>query len=72
MTYREYRESQKYILWWQRLPVYKWYDERLLAGYLEALVSIKAHAWCLDVASERRAMAELMLEVLQEYRQRNI
>ena len=31
-----------------------------LQRYLETLITVKGHAWCMDVASERRKMAKLV------------
>jgi len=35
-------------------------DPKFLATFLEALITAKGHAWCMDVKSERRKMAELI------------
>ena len=35
-----------------------------LQKYLEMLIIIKGHAWCMDVASERRKMAKLVVSVI--------
>ena len=32
-----------------------------LQKYLEMLITVKSHAWCMDVASERRKMAKLVV-----------
>lgn len=31
-----------------------------LQKYLEMLITVKGHAWCMDVANERRKMAKLV------------
>ena len=35
-------------------------DPRFFAEFLEALVTVKGHAWCMDVKSERHKMAKLI------------
>jgi hypothetical protein len=35
-------------------------DSRFLSKFLEALITVKGHAWCMDVKSERRKMASLI------------
>jgi len=35
-------------------------DPKFLAQFLEALITVKGHAWCMDVKSERRKMARLI------------
>lgn len=37
---------------------------RELQKYLEMLITVKGHAWCMDVASERRKMAKLIAGAL--------
>lgn len=32
-----------------------------LQKYLGMLITVKGHAWCMDVANERRKMAKLMV-----------
>ena len=38
--------------------------EKQLQKYLETLITVKGHAWCMDVATERRKMAKLMAAAL--------
>lgn len=40
---------------------------RQLQKYLEILITVKSHAWCMDVASERRKMAKLMVGAVTEF-----
>lgn len=37
---------------------------KALEKYLEALIELKGHAWCMDVRSERRKMAKLIGRVV--------
>ena len=40
------------------------YFERELSEYLEAVITVKGHALCMDVKSERQKMAKLIAGVL--------
>ena len=35
-----------------------------LQKYLEMVITVKGHAWCMDVASERRKMAKLVTSAI--------
>ena len=35
-----------------------------LEKYLEAVITTKGHAWCMDMESERRKMAKLIVSAL--------
>ncbi len=35
-------------------------NPKILPEFLEALITVKGHAWCMDVKSERRKMAKLI------------
>ena len=35
--------------------------------YTEMLITIKGHAWCMDVVSERRKMAKLVTSAIVEF-----
>lgn len=35
-------------------------DPKFLEKFIEALITVKGHAWCMDVKSERRKMAKLI------------
>lgn len=35
-----------------------------LKKYLEIIITIKGHAWCMDVKSERRKMAKLLANAI--------
>jgi hypothetical protein len=35
-----------------------------LEKYLEALIAVKGHAWCMDVKSERKKIAKLIASTL--------
>jgi len=37
-----------------------------LQKFLEALIMVKGHAWCMDVKSERKKMSKLITETLRE------
>ena len=37
-----------------------------LQKYLETLITVKGHAWCMDVATERRKMAKLTVGAMTE------
>jgi len=39
-------------------------DQKFLYEFLEALITVKGHAWCMDVKSERRKMAKLISKEL--------
>ncbi len=45
-------------------PVY----EREVRKFIEFLVTVKGHAWCMDVQSERRKMAKLIVGALRDLR----
>lgn len=34
--------------------------------YIEALIVVKSHAWCMDVKIERRKMVRLILKIFEE------
>jgi hypothetical protein len=40
-------------------------DSKFLPKFLEALITVKGHAWCMDVQSERRKMAKLISKEVQ-------
>jgi len=59
MTIQEYEKAKEYLRksWFDRLghdPV----------EYIEALITVEGHAWCMDVASERKKMAKLICGML--------
>ena len=37
-----------------------------LQKFLEALIMVKGHAWCMDVKSERRKMSKLVTKAILE------
>ncbi|MDE2021792.1 MAG: hypothetical protein KGI71_02610 [Patescibacteria group bacterium] len=37
-----------------------------LEKYLEAVITLKGHAWCMDVKAERQKMAKLIVRALAE------
>lgn len=43
--------------------------KKQLRKYLETLITVKGHAWCMDVAYERRKMAKLVGGAVEELRQ---
>lgn len=57
MNFCEIKRAKKY------LSRYK--PEENGPKYLEALIVVKGHAWCMDVKSERRKMVRLILNNLQ-------
>ncbi|HEX9722197.1 MAG TPA: hypothetical protein VGA53_02940 [Candidatus Paceibacterota bacterium] len=61
-TAKQKLEPQKRIL--QNLSPGDTSYEKQLQKYLEMLVTVKGHAWCMDVATERRKMAKLMAAAL--------
>ena len=38
---------------------------KFLPEFLEALITVKGHAWCMDVKSERRKIAKLISREIQ-------
>lgn len=40
--------------------------QRELYKYLNLLITVKGHAWCMDVISERDKMARLMAKAIKE------
>ena len=38
--------------------------EKAFASFLEALITVKGHAWCMDVKSERKKMSKLISRAL--------
>lgn len=51
-------ESQRQIV--ENLKTDNPYYAKELQKYLETVITIKGHAWCMDVAIERRKMAKLV------------
>ncbi len=43
----------------------KWSQEEF-QKYLELVITVRAHAWCMDVKQERRKMSKLIGEVVDE------
>ena len=58
MTSQEYREAKR-ALPKLRLAAR---EPRFLPEFLETLITVKGHAWCMDVKSERHKMARLISE----------
>jgi hypothetical protein len=56
MTIQDYQEA-KIALPKLRLAAR---NPKFLPEFLEALITAKGHAWCMDVRSERRKMAKLV------------
>ena len=61
-TAKQKLEPQRRIL--QNLSPNDTGYEKQLQKYLETLITVKGHAWCMDVATERRKMAKLMAAAL--------
>jgi hypothetical protein len=40
-----------------------------LLTHVEAVITVKGHAWCMDVKSERGKMAKLFLSIFEEIKQ---
>ena len=40
-----------------------------LLSYFEAVITVKGHAWCMDVKSERKKMAKLFMTIYGEINQ---
>ena len=51
-------EPQRQII--KNLRVGSTYYAEELQKYLEIVITVKGHAWCMDVAIERRKMAKLV------------
>ncbi len=68
MTWKEIHEAKKNLPGLKAdvgiVPVgstaYFW----ALRKYLEAVITVKGHAWCMDVAEERQAMAKLVTSAI--------
>lgn len=44
-----------------RSPVFA----KALENYIEALITVKGHSWCMDVKNERRKMSRLLANTLK-------
>lgn len=40
-------------------------DQKSFSDFLEALIAVKGHAWCMDVKSERKKMAKLISKEIE-------
>jgi len=63
MTIQDYQEAKKAL---PKLRIAT-KDPRFLQDFLEALITVKGHAWCMDVKSERRKMAKLVSEEIKPF-----
>ena len=36
-----------------------------LLKYIEAVITVNGHAWCMDVKAERKKMARLFVEIIE-------
>lgn len=59
MHVSEFKIAQSYI---RNKPIIDSRED--LEKYLEAVVAVKGHAWCMDMKSERRKMAKLIISAL--------
>ena len=59
MHFSELRKARSYL---QGRPLID--SRKDLEKYLEAVITTNGHAWCMDVESERRKMAKLIVEAL--------
>lgn len=37
-----------------------------LLTYIESMIAVKGHAWCMDIKAERRKMARLFIDILRK------
>jgi hypothetical protein len=72
MTYYEFHEAkEKLLAFKQKLAGAERgtpYYGRALRNYLYAVITVKGHAWCMDVAKERRKMSKLVAAAIDEMR----
>jgi hypothetical protein len=66
MTIWEYMKAVDELQNWQSLPQEDKLLEKNLRRYVIAVITIKAHAWCMDVETERRKMSQVVLGILDE------
>jgi hypothetical protein len=66
MTIWEYLKAVDNMRMWQALPQEDKLLKRNLHKYVNAVITAKSHAWCMDVDIERKKMAEVVLEILDE------
>ena len=68
MTPYEYEKAKKRIEPQQQvvenLEIDNPHYAKELQKYLEMVITVKGHAWCMDVASERRKMAKLVTNAM--------
>jgi hypothetical protein len=57
MTIREYKQAEIAL---PKLRLAAQRDSKFLPAFIEALVTVKGHAWCMDVKSERHKLAKLI------------
>ncbi|OGS05158.1 MAG: hypothetical protein A3G41_01350 [Elusimicrobia bacterium RIFCSPLOWO2_12_FULL_59_9] len=70
MNTYEYNEAKKALVRSEKLlgklrrytPVYKEEFQK----FIELLIAIKGHAWCMDVKTERKKMAKLLTNSLEK------
>lgn len=75
MTIWEYEEAKKKLKTQQKIirklkPGSRAFQKELPA-FLESLIAVKGHAWCMDVASERKKIVRLITCHLFPRRQNN-
>ena len=68
MTPYEYEKAKKRIGLQQQivenLKIDNPHYAKELQKYLEMVITVKGHAWCMDVKSERRKMAKLVVSAV--------
>lgn len=64
MTFYEYDQAVK------RLARFEDNDpsekREKLSLFIESMIAVKGHAWCMDVKAERRKMTRLFMTILEE------
>jgi len=70
MTPHEYEKAKKRVEPQRQVvmnlkPTHPNYEKQL-QKYTEMLITVKGHAWCMDVASERRKVAKLVSSAVAE------
>ena len=61
MNVSEFQKAKKYL---DTLPIVD--SRKDLEIYLEAIITVHGHAWCMDVKNERKKMARLIVSSLIE------
>ncbi len=47
------------------------YFSKDIIGVIESYIELKGHAWCMDVSSERKKMAKLIFNLLEDIKSKS-